>query len=514
MSASSGIYLLGIDSGTSVVKSVIFDLRGREIAIARRSVPVINRVPNGSEVDMRGLWALTAETIREVLEQVPAEQIAAVGISGTACGVWPVSGDGQPLREAILWNDGRAAGIVDEWRGSGFFSSSFQISGNAPFPGYPLSALRWMTLHEPSILERAQALVFNKDWLRFCLTGDLYTDESDMSYFPGDLRTRDYSPALLEGAGIAHITGKLPPAVPSTQIVGTVTDMAAAQTGLREGTPVAAGAVDVVSSLIGGGVYRAGQACSVLGTSFLNTLVSDAPSFDPPDVGVQACMPEGRYARSLVNTSGTLSMDWMLKTLAADEVQSARESGADVFVRIEAAVRDVPIGARGLVFLPYLNTAGIISPFALPSARGLFFGLSIEHGRAEMMRAVYEGTALAMKDCFAVMNQPVEETVLVGGGARSAFWAQMFADATGKRILVPEGSEFGARGAAILAAVGAGLFDGLAAAIGAMVRVAHLYTPDAARAAVYEQLYELYRHLYLNAREAWELRARFVASSS
>lgn len=496
-------YLLGIDSGTSVVKSVVFDLHGREVATARREMPVINDGVR-SEVDMNEAWELAAGTVREVLQNIDASQVQAVGICGTACGYWGVDQAGKPLRRAILWNDGRASSTLAGWQADGFYSHVFAVSGNAPFPGYPLALLCWLRDHEPLTLERTRWLLFHKDWLRAHLTGEYCTDESDAAYFPGDLRSRDYSTALLVEAGVSDARRAMPSIHPSSQIVGYVTTQAAAETGLCEGTPVAAGAVDVVSSLLGGGAHRPGQACSVLGTSLLNTLILGAPSFDPPDTGVQTCIPGGGWARSLVNTSGTMSIGWMLDVLASDERRVAAETGAEIYTLLEQTIQESPPGARGLLFLPYLNTSGIISPFADVNARGQFFGLSIEHKRADVMRAIYEGVALAMRDCYQAILQQVDEVILVGGGARSAFWAQMFADAAGKRIIVPHGAEFGARGAAILAGVGAGVFADIGDAAVQMVQPEAVYEPGPA-APFYDHLYELYRALYTSAPPLWAL---------
>ncbi len=498
--------LLGIDSGTSVVKSVVFDPSGVEIAVARRETPVLTPQPGWSEVDMVALWRAAAETIREVVAVVGAERIAAVGISGTACGVWALDADGAPVRNAILWNDGRAAEIIAAWQADGTYRRIFEISGNAPFPGYPLSTLRWLHLHDPQTLQRARWLLFHKDWLRWNLTGDIHTDESDVSYFPGDIRARSHSDALLELAGLSTYRDRLPPLLPSQAVAGHVTAEAAALTGLRAGTPVVAGAVDVVASALGGGAQAAGQAVAILGTSFLNSLVTAEPAFVPVESGVQAVMPGGGWLRSVVNTSGTINIDWLVEQLATDERRAAEVAGDSVYARIEAVIGAVPPGANGVVYLPYLNTAGIVSPFAEPNARGQFFGLAMTTTRADLMRAVYEGTALAMRDCFDAIGQPVAEVVLVGGGARSAFWAQMFADATNRRIVITEGSEFGARGAAILAGVGTGVFPSFAEAVARTVRPARVFTPDADAARMYAAVYPLYQHLYRTAREAWAMR--------
>jgi sugar (pentulose or hexulose) kinase len=496
--------LLGIDAGTSVVKSVVFDLAGNEIAVAKRDTPLEHPFPNASEGDMQTLWQLTAETIREVSSKINMSEIAAVGIAGTACGVWAVDKNLRPLRKAIFWNDGRAADVIARWQESGFYKRSFEISGNAPFPGYPLSALSWLKENEEKTLEQARHLLFHKDWLRLQLTGEVATDISDVGYFPGDIRKRIYSTALLQGAGL-EITNTLPPPHESSAIVGHITKQTSEQTGLKENTPVVAGAVDVVASLIGGGVIKAGQAGSVLGTSFLNSLVSTQPTFRPENTGVQTCMPDGLWLRSLVNTTGTLAIEWMLETVAKDITGETR------YDTLAELAQSAPVGSRGLIFLPYLSTAGIISPFADAKARGQFFGLSTEHGRAEMVRAVYEGLALAMRDCYSVIKQTVESIVVVGGGARSNFLMQLFADVTGKQILVTNGTEFGARGVALLAGVGTGIFESLEQAVNQCVHVERSYEPNLENTKAYTEVYKLYRHLYQNAADAWSLRQQILS---
>lgn len=504
-------YLLGVDGGTSLVKSVVFDQKGAEVAVARRPTPVSCPRPTHSELDMTAAWEATADTIAEVVAAVGGESIAAVGITGTADGVWPIDEHGDPTRAAILWNDGRAADLLQAWQQIGTFRRIFEVSGNAPFPGFQLVSLRWLHEHEPEVLARTRWLLFHKDWLRFKLTGAIHAEESDVAYAPGDIRTRGYSDELLGLLGVASYHDRLPPVVGSSAIVGAISSDAAARTGLRSGTPVVAGAVDVVASTLGGGACRPGQACSILGTSFLNSLVVAEPSWVPRESGVQSVLPNGTWLRSLVNTSGTMSIDWMRQHLAHAERAQAAEQGADVFVAIEATVSSVPPGSRGVIFLPYLNSAGMISPFAEPSARAVFFGLSAEHGRAEMLRAVYEGTALAMRDCYDAIGAAVDEVILVGGGARSALWCQMFADVTERRILVAIGSEFGAKGAAMLAGVGCGAFASIEQATASMTEAARAYEPNPATAPAYRAAYQLYQHLYSSIRETWRLRQRLLA---
>jgi sugar (pentulose or hexulose) kinase len=501
--------LLGIDVGTSVVKCVLFDTHGHEIAVARRESPVQRPHPNWSEADMDTVWARVLEALGEVAADGRGVRVAAVGITGTCCGAWLVDAAGRPVRTAILWNDGRAADIVAEWQGSGQMSEIFAISGNALFPGYTLAVLTWLQRHEPETLARARWLLHSKDWIRFKLTGEIAAEESDCSYIPFDIRRRALSPELFELAGIGEHVRLLPPMRQGFEPAGTVTPAVTAATGLPAGTLVVAGLVDVVASTLGAGAWRPGQACSIVGTSALNSLVSARPIFAPPDVGVQAVMPGGAWLRSLVNTSGTLNLDWMLDVLAAAEKERAAADGSDVFDLIEEAIQDLPIGADGVIYHPYVNTTGVISPFVNPTARAQFFGIGVHHTRAHLMRAVYEGVALSMLDSYENMPERCDEVLLSGGGARSAFWAQMFADATGRRVLVAEGSEFGARGAAMMAGIGAGIYRDLAAAA-AIAQVARVHEPDPDAHSLYRALYELYRELYRRLGDVWWLRHRIL----
>lgn len=460
---------------------------------------------------MHQAWEAAAATISDVAHAVGGEQIGAVGIAGTSCGFWPIDHAGRPARSAILWNDGRASDIITRWLERGIYRQIFEHSGTAPFPGSILSSIRWAADEELQMLQRTRWLLFHKDWLRYNLTGELHHEESDVGYAPGDIRARVHSRRLFELCGIDEYWDRLPAVVRSQDVVGAVTRAASRRVGLRPGTPVVAGAVDVVASALGGGVFRPGQACSILGTSFLNSVVVAQPRFEPIESGAQTAMPEGSWLRSVINTSGTINIDWLVNNLAAEERATAEATRRSVYDLIEETVAKIPPGAGGVIYHPYLSTAGIISPFAEPAARAQFFGISAEHTRAHLMRAIYEGTALAMRDGYDSIGQPVEELTLVGGGARSAFWAQMFADATERRIAVTEGSEVGARGVAMLAGIGIGTYRHLEDAVASSVRVAASYSPRPNRARAYRTIYELYRHLYLNAREAWRLRPAMLS---
>lgn len=506
-------YLLGIDIGTSVVKSVVFDREGHEVAVSRRTPDIIRPRADWSETSMEGLWQAVAETVREVAhsEALRIGEMRGIGLSGTACGVWLIDEHGRPVRNAILWNDGRAADIVGAWQHSGVLDEIFRISGNAIFPGYTLAGLRWLQQHEPETLEKAHHLLFCKDWIRYCLTGDIATDHSDPSYMPYDIRRGQYSDELLKVCGVEATRHLFPPILDSGAVAGGLSSSVADDLGLRPGLPVVTGMVDVAATTLGAGAYRPGQACSIVGTSFLNNLLTDQPSFEPAGVGVQALTTGGVWIRSMVNTSGTINLQWFLDQFCVAEQAAEARAGRDIYVWAEQVAAQVPLGSGGIVYHPYLNTTGVISPFVNPTARAQFFGISMEHTRAHLLRAVYEGTALSMLDSYLHMPMDVRQLTISGGGARSAFWCQMFADCTGRTILVPAGSELGARGVAVLAGIASGVYRDLEDAMQQVIRLERQHEPDPVATEKYRALYELYRRIYQHLGEEWWERHRLLA---
>lgn len=512
-SIHEGPLVLGIDAGTSVVKSVVFDLTGQEVAMARARVPFQTPHAFWAELDMEALWRAAAETIRQLTSDGRiASRIVAVGVTGTASGAWLTDAHDRPVRPAILWNDGRAAEIVRAWQETGVLDEVFRISGNVIYPGFGAAALRWLLDNEPETLRRAARYFFSKDWVRYHLTGDFHTDDTDISFFPCDLAGRRYSPRIFELCGISALRHLLPPVVASTQVTGTITSDASAQTGLPQGIPVVAGLNDVTAAALGAGAVRPGQACSILGTSNLNNIVLDKPLFVPHGVGSAQCTVDGCWLRSYVNTSGTLNVDWAVDVFFPEAMRSSMPRGTTVYALMEAEAARAPLGSGALIYHPYLNSAGVVSPFVHPAARATLFGLSVGHSRAHVLRAVYEGVALAIHDCYSGMGLPFQEVVLSGGGARSRLWGQIIADVTGKPMVVPQGEEFGARGAAMAAAIGVGVFRDARTAAAEMVRPGRRHEPDQANHARYEEIYALYKQLYSELPEVWWARHRLALS--
>jgi sugar (pentulose or hexulose) kinase len=502
-------YVLGIDKGTTTTKVSIFQVaNGRVVATARRATQSCRPQPDWHEEDMNGTYDNVAAAIREAMADVDIDsaEIKGVGVSGHMGGLWALDNEGAPAGPAIAWPDGRAGQMLEAWKADGKVDELFAISGNAPIPGLPLVLLSWLKIHDPEYYGRIATAFCAKDYVNYRLTGAIATDESDLSFFPCDIRNRQPSQRLFELAGVSEMAARLAPVLPTGAIVGRVTASAAAETGLREGTPVVTGAGDAVAAAIGVGASKAGQAVTVIGTSFMNNLTVDAPVLEPAGVGFLFLMPERRWQRLMSNTGGgSLCLDWIVSAFGAKAF-----AGKDIFAEIEQQARAVPPLSNGLVIHPYFNTSGMTAPRHEPLARGSIFGLDMATTPASLVRAVMEGVAFSMVDCYGALDAPVDEIRITGGGARSPLWREICASAMNRPLLVPEAEETGALGVALMAACAAGFYPSLDAAAKAMVRIASTVQPDPCLVERYRAAYPLFKALGEDLTPLWKHRAQLL----
>jgi sugar (pentulose or hexulose) kinase len=485
-------YIVGLDIGTSVTKAALFDRGGREIAATSHRTTVLSPRPGWYEMEPDALFDAAATACRELLGQaaVSADDVAGVAISAVMIGGWLVDADKQVLRPGILWNDGRAQALVNRLVAANpaLMSEMFDSSGQVMQLGCTLPVLTWLAENEPEAVARASLILTAKDFIRMRLTGNMATDETDAAIAPGDTRQRAFNPELLKLFGIERHARLLPEVMPSSALAGMLTAAAAAATGLKAGTPVAIGAGDLPACVLGAGAAQPGIACSVVGTTCLNGVVSDAPVFTPRNMGILFTVPGDLWIRTMVNVSGTTNLDWGLSALCPDLV--GQSDCYDQLARLAAGSR---AGANGVCYVPHLSHIGIIAPRLEGGARAGFVGLNPGHGRADLIRSIYEGLAYAIRDCYDRIEQPVSAIRLVGGAARSPFWTQMIADVTGVPVEIPEGTEFGAKGAALLAAVAIGWFGSVRQACGETFRLSRRHEPDATLRGQYDTAYQRYR---------------------
>jgi sugar (pentulose or hexulose) kinase len=308
--------------------------------------------------------------------------------------------------------------------------------------------------------------------------------------------TGAYSQEVLDLCGIQEYRRLLPPIMKAWEVAGAVSAQAAEETGLAEGTPVACGAWDGTSSTLGSGCIRVGEAASVIGTAGVHVAVSGAPELDPDrNYSLMYHTVPGRYVKNSLPMLAIGNLNWFEKEFLGPEKEQAG-SGEDFYALIYAEAEKIPVGAGGVLYLPFLQ--GERAPFVKPEARGVFFGLSDWHTRYHLLRALLEGVALSTRDSYVCMQKGgglLETTYLTGGGSRSPVLRQMLADCTGSKMRIPGGTELGARGAAMNAGVAVGAFADHQDAVGRMVQIEQEYSPDLQLGEKYAQLYDLYKEL-------------------
>lgn len=486
MSSQAPVYI-GVDVGTSMAKAAVFDASGELTAVASRPVPLQHPRPGFVEQDPEVIVRSVQEVLDEVVAAVGISKPQLVAITGQGDGCWLFDESGVPVRPAISWMDGRAAGLLSEWTDRGVSEAIFAENGNIMFPGAPAPILAWLDRHEPESLDRASTAGYIKDLLLLRMTGLRATDATDASLPFGSLQPgQDYSAKVLALTGLSHRSGLLAPIVrPLPQ--AALTAPGAAGTGLAEGTPMVAAPYDIPACAIGSGVRRSGEGLLIAGTTLACSVLTDRLDLSGSLAGMTITMPQpGHWLRVMAAMVGTACLDWIMKTLLAG------------FDELEGALGESPARANGVEVLPYFAPSGERAPFVHPGARGQFSGLTLTSSRADVIRGVCEGLAYAARDCFSAAKL-TQQVFVCGGGTASRAWMQIFASVLNRPLYLARAGEVGARGAVLAgaAALGLNLDDK------AWTTPAAVIEPIAADVAVYEVGFRRYLAHQVLAREMW-----------
>jgi erythritol kinase len=472
------VAVICVDAGTTMIKAIGYDDEGNESAVARAATSVLRPRPAWAEQDMEAVWDAVVVTVRGVVDQLGTD-VEFVAFTGQGDGSWLVDAKAQPTGPAVLWNDGRGAAILDGWTSSGVLEQAFRTNGSLTSSGMPNVVLSWLRRQDPERLTRSAASLTCGGWLFARMTGELAIDSSDASAPFMDIRTREYSDELLGLYGMEWARPLLPRIRDDHERVAELTAGAAEQLGLPPGTPVVMAPYDIASTAIGVGAVNDGQACCILGTTLCTEVVTDQVILGEHAAGITIAFGlPGRYLRALPTLAGTEVIQWACKLMGFE----------DPFQLGELAAASDP-GAAGLAFLPYLSPAGERAPFLDPLARGAFLGLSFEHGREQVARAVLEGLTLVIHDCLVASQAKPTELRVAGGGAASPIWLQMIADVTGVPVLRSTDTEAGAKGAFLVGLIATGRtadVDDLAARY---IRTRDTFEPDPARSRLYGDIY-------------------------
>jgi xylulokinase len=492
------MYFLGIDVSTTATKALLIDSAGSVVAVAATEYLFETPRPLWSEQHPDLWWDGAQKSIRAVIEQsgLDSAQIGGVGLTGQMHGLVLLDKTGAVLRPAILWNDQRTQAQCDEIHRRIGREKFIQITGNVALTGFTAPKILWVKENEPEVYARAAHVLLPKDFVRYKLTGDFGMDKADgAGTVLMDLRKRDWSDEVLSALEIPRAW--MPPLYEGPQITGTLTPAAAAATGLKAGTPVMAGGGDQAAQAVGVGAVKEGIVALTLGTSGV-VFAATSGAFIEPEGRLHAFCHSvpGKWHLMGVMLSAAGSLRWYRDTFAP---------GAN-YDDLLAPATNIPAGADGLLFLPYLT--GERTPHPDPLARGAFVGLTVRHGMAHCTRSVLEGVAFGLKDSFELMKaaglSKIEQVRVSGGGARSALWRQILADVFDSELVTVNTTEGAAYGAALLAGVGAGCWPDVESACETAVKLTGSTLPDDGQVHAYRKVYPLYRDLYPALKPSFE----------
>jgi xylulokinase len=483
-------YWLGVDVGTGGSRAILLDASGKEAAAVS--------VPHEEMVMEQPLWAeqrpenwadAAFKAIRGALAQagIRGDQVRGVGLSGQMHGLVILDRDHHVIRPALIWCDQRSQPQVD-WINQRIGAAQvLDHTANPVLTGFTLPKLLWVRDHEPRRFESVRHVLLPKDYVRFRLTGELATDVSDASGTAMfDVVRRGWSFEMMDGLGLDRSI--LPRAYESVEVTGTISETAAALTGLALGTPVAGGGGDQAASAVGNGVVEPGAVSCTLGTSGVIFAHMENVAYDPHGRVHTFCHAVRDKWHVMGVTQGAgLSLQWFRKQLAPGMS----------YDELLAEAAESPAGARGLYWLPYLM--GERTPHLDAAARGGWIGLTAKHTRADLIRALIEGVAYSQKDgldLVAALGVNAASVRVSGGGARSRLWRQILADVFGTPVVTMASEEGSALGAALLGMVATGEYSSVEEACRAMVREHDITEPRPEEAKVYAGGHAVYRSLY------------------
>ena len=485
---------IGIDLGTSACKFLMVDEGGAVLNTVSKEYPLRFPRPGWSEQDPEDWRAACLSGIPELLRGFDAGRVAGIGCGGQMHGLVALDGQDRVLRPAILWNDGRTAKQVDYLNNVIGREKLSHLTANIAFAGFTAPKLLWMRENEPERFGRMEKIMLPKDYLVYCLTGVHATDYSDASgTLLLDVEHKRWSREMLELCGVRE--GQMPRLFDSWESVGTLRPDVAAALGLRSNVAVCAGAGDNAAAAVGTGTVGAGRCNISLGTSGTIFISSDRFGVDPNNALHSFAHADGGYHLMGCMLSAASCNKWLCEDIL----------GATDYAAEQAPITEDRLGRNHVYFLPYLM--GERSPINDTDARGTFVGLTMDTSRSDLVQAVLEGVAFAIRDSFEVargLGLSIPRSNLCGGGAKSSLWRTILANVLDIPLDLLQTEQGPGYGAAMLAMVSCGAYGSVGEAAGALVRASHTVEPDPAVAARYEARYQQFKQIYPSMKKLFQ----------
>ena len=487
--------LMGIDIGTSACKVAVFDPDGKVLASSNQAYKVYYPQSGWVEQDAEEWWAAIVTGIREVLScpEINASDIACIGVDGQSWSAIPVDREGNTLARSPIWMDTRARDICRRVKAELGEDTVFDIAGNDFLPPYTAPKMVWFKENFPELHKRVYKYMQSNSFVAYKLTGVFSQDKSQMYAIQFyDLHKMEFNRELAEALGLS--VDLVPEVYDCHAVIGGVTDAAAALTGLRSGTPVVAGGLDAACGTLGAGVCRIGETQEQGGQAGGMSICTDRALAHKSLILSPHVVP-GTYLLQGGTVGGGGVLKWFRQELARGMS----------FDEITAEAENIPAGAEGVVFLPYM--AGERSPIWDPDSKGVYYGLGYNRTRGHMIRATLESSAYSLEHNMRIaeaVGARVDVLNAMGGASNSVLWTQIKADVTGKTIRVPTSDTATTLGAAILAGVGCGVYNGFEEAVDRTVVITRTQTPDMEKHEIYKKYMELYLELYLDLKDTFK----------
>lgn len=493
-------YVMAIDEGTMSSRASIVDLKGNILGSSGAEYGVTNPNPGWYEQDCSVMVDVIYNSCKGAIKKsgIDPNEIAAIALSSQGAAFCPVDKNNNLIRPTIGWQDSRGSVLIDEIAKLISPAELYQISGSPLGTVWTLSKILWYKKFEPENYEKTACFALHQDYFLRTLGVDKhYTDISSAArYGFFDVDNHKYSEKLLKLFDIPE--EKLPIVVDGGTPVGSITKAISQATGIPEGTPVCVGAMDVTCAILGLGITKEKMAATILGTYGTCISLSSKPIRDPNGDMVVI----GNTGTNMWTIEGSVlaaasSYRWYKDTFCDLEVATGKLMKIDPFELINQQIASGKAGAKGLLFMPHLASAG--APRSNSDAKGLFLGLTFVHTKADIARAVMEGISLEIRDIITAKAKAgieVNKIRLTGGGSKSPMWNQIQADVYGRTVQTVQTAETASIGAAMLAAVGVGLFKDVQEAADAMVRVTSTYDPNPENTKIYDELYDIYCSTY------------------
>ena len=486
-------YLLGIDNGGSDIKCAIFDVDGKEISTSATQVKIQTPKQGFTERDANDVWNANIKVIKEAIEKanIDSDDIVSIGITAYGNGLVFVDENINPIYPAIVSTDDRASNYCKKFKEEGIERKIFPYTRQTTWSAQPAVLIPWFRDNNKEVFDKTRWVLSMKDYIRYKLTGNLngeLTEASSTCLM--NLDTKKYDPFIFETLGIKEYIDKMPLVLNSTDIAGTITSDVSKLTGLKEGTPVAAGYFDIDANALASGILNDKELCLIAGTWSINEfLIKDvATDIDKKTNIATLSYVDGLYLMEDSTPTSASNFNWYIEKIIKE--YNSNISNKEIYETCNKLVADSKPEDSSVIFVPYLYASA-----THPNAHGAFLNISASDDVSSLIRAIYEGVIFSSVHHVHNLKRPIEtyeKAKLSGGITNSEVWSQMMADALQIPIQTLDGTQIGAKGAVIGAGVGAHVFKDLEDGVKHMVHEGKIYMPNPSLANIYKIKYDRY----------------------